>query len=136
LLPAADRSQAIFVGAIVYLIWCRLMRWFLVRDHSEGMRAYRAGRFQDAISHFDASYRFFSTHRRLDAYRALLFGVASQNSYRIIALGNMAYCYGQLGDGAKAIELYERVLQEAPEHAVAKSSLNLLRASVPRTDAA
>jgi tetratricopeptide (TPR) repeat protein len=135
-LPATDLGLAIFVGAIVYLIFCRLMRWSLVRDHTQGMRAYQAGRFQDAIFHFEASHRFFSDHRRLDACRSLLFGVASQNSYRVIALGNMAYCYGQLGDGGKAIELFERVLQEMPEHAVAKSSLNLLRASVPRMGAA
>jgi hypothetical protein len=43
----------------------------------------------------------------------------------------MAYCYGQLGDRAKAIELFERVLHEAPDHTAAQSSLNLLRASVP-----
>jgi hypothetical protein len=67
----------------------------------------------------------------LDACRSLLFGVASQNSYRVIALGNMAYCHGQLGEGAKAVELYERVVQMSPEHAVAKASLNLLRAAAP-----
>jgi len=28
-----------------------------------------------------------------------------------------------LGDGAKAIELYEQVLREAPDHAVAEATL-------------
>ncbi len=129
LLPAPARGQAIWLGALAYLVFCRLMRWWLVRDHAQGIRAYRGGRFHDAIAHFDASHRFFSAHRRLDACRSLLFGVASQNSYRIIALGNMAYCHGQLGDAARAIDLYERVLQEVPDHAVARSSLNLLRAT-------
>lgn len=136
LLPMGVRGMAILVGGIAYLVFCRMMRWWLVRDHAQGIQAYRAGRFQDAIAHFDASHRYFSAHRRLDAWRSLLFGVASQNSYRIIALGNMAYCYGQLGDGARAVELYERVLQEVPDHAVAKSSLNLLRASGTRTGTA
>lgn len=48
----------------------------------------------------------------------------------------MAYCYGQLGEGPKAAELYERVLQEVPDHAVARASLNLLRASVSPPGAA
>jgi hypothetical protein len=48
----------------------------------------------------------------------------------------MAYCYGQLGNGEKAMELYELVLQEAPDHAVAKASLNLLRATPPQRDTA
>ncbi len=135
-MPTADRWLTIFAGAFTYLLFCRLMRWLLVREHTLGMRAYRDGRFRDAIHHFDANHRFFSDHCRLDAYRSLLFGVASQNSYRVIALCNMAYCYGQLGDGTKAIELFERVLQECPENAVAQSSLNLLRASVPSAGAA
>jgi len=120
--------DALFGGAIIYLAVCRLLRWTLVRDHTQGMAAYRAGQFRDAISHFEASHRFFCAHPRLDAWRSLVFGVASKNPYRIIALGNMAYCYGQLGDGPKAIELYEQVLREAPDHTLAKASLNLLRA--------
>jgi tetratricopeptide (TPR) repeat protein len=129
LLPPAHRAQAIFAGVFAYLLFCNLMRRLFVHDHALGMRAYRAGRFDEAIAHFDASHRYFSAHRRLDAWRSLLLGVASSNSYRIIALGNMAYCYGQLGNAAKAIELYEQVLRESPDHAVAKGSLNLLRAT-------
>jgi hypothetical protein len=95
----------IFIGALVYLIFCRVMRARFVRDHQNGMRAYHAQKFQDAISHFEASYRFFSKHRRLDTWRSLLFGVASPNPYRIIALCNMAYCYSQTGEGQRAIKL-------------------------------
>jgi tetratricopeptide (TPR) repeat protein len=134
--PPAYRGQAILFGAASYLVICRVLRLLLVRDHTRGMQAYRAGRFRDAIIHFEASHRFFSEYPRLDASRSLLFGVASHNPYRLIALGNMAYCYGQVGEGAKAVELYERVLREAPDHAVARASLNLLRASHPQTGAA
>ena len=136
IVPASDGGQAIVAGGALYIVSCRAMRLLLVRDHTRGMQAYRAGRFRDAIAHFDASRRFFSTHPWLDASRSLVFGVASRNPYRVIALGNMAYCHGQLGEGIEAVALYERVLQEAPGHAVARASLNLLRASVPHSGAA
>ena len=135
-LPASRLDWAIAIGAVVYLVTCRFMRLVLARDHARGMQAYRAGRFRDAIAHFEGSCRFFSAHPRLDGWRSLLFGVASHNPYRIIAIANMAYCYGQLGEGPKAAELYERVLQEVPDHAVARASLNLLRASVSPPGAA
>jgi hypothetical protein len=135
-LPIANFIQASIVGAVIYLISCRLLRFQFTRDHILGMKAYRTGQFRDAITHFEASHRFFSAHRRLDAWRSLLLGVASYNPYRVIALGNMAWCYGQLGERAKAVELFEHVLQEVPDHAGARAGLNMLRASVPHTGAA
>lgn len=116
----------LFVAAAAYFIFCRVMRAKFVRDHRNGMRAYHAQKFQDAISHFDKSYRFFSTHRRLDTWRSLLFGVSSPNPYRVMALCNMAYCYSQGGDGQQAIKLYEQALHEEPDCALAKASLNVL----------
>ncbi len=130
LLPAEHRDLAPLFGAAAYLVFCRAMRWILVRDHTLGIRQYRIGHFQESIAHFEASHRFFSAHPRIDAYRSLLFGVASRNSYRVIALSNMAYCYGQLGERDRAIQLFEEVLQLSPGHAVAESTLNLMRAPV------
>src|SRR4051812_11638021 len=83
--PNLEVPVDIFIGALLYLIFCRVMRARFARDHKSGMRAYHAQKFQDAISHFEASYRFFSTHRWLDTWRSLLFGVASPNPYRVIA---------------------------------------------------
>jgi hypothetical protein len=54
---------------------------------------------------------------------------------QVIAVANMAYCYGQLGNGTKAVELYEQVLREVPDHSLAKASLNMLRAVAPSTGA-
>lgn len=130
-LPDSGIPLDIFIGAMAYLVFCRVMRAKFVRDHKNGMRAYHAQKFQDAISHFDASYRFFSAHRRLDAWRSLLFGVAGPNPYRVIALCNMAYCYSQTGDGQQAIKLYEQALHEKPDCALAKASLNMLRSVSP-----
>jgi tetratricopeptide (TPR) repeat protein len=136
LVPGRDFTWSILIGAGLYLFISRSMRMLFTRDHSAGMQACKSGQFQEAITHFEASRQFFSAHPRVDAFRSLLFGVATRNPYRVIALGNMAYCHGQLGDGAKAIELFEQVLQEAPDHSVARASLNLLRASVVQRGAA
>ncbi|MGH7979942.1 MAG: hypothetical protein ACREE6_11255, partial [Limisphaerales bacterium] len=120
-LPDLDIPLDILIGALVYHIFCRVMRAKFVRDHRNGMRAYQARKFQDAISHFERSYQFFSAHRRLDTWRSLLFGVASANPYRVIALCNMAYCYTQAGDGHHAIKLYEQALHEKPDCELAKA---------------
>lgn len=133
--PSARFPADIFIAASAYLIFCRLMRARFLRDHREGMKAYYSQRFQDAISHFESSYRFFSVHRGLDTWRSLLFGVANPNPYRVIALCNMAYCWSQAGDGTRAITLYEQVLQEEPDCALAKASLNMLRSASSASDA-
>jgi tetratricopeptide (TPR) repeat protein len=125
----------IFIAALAYLVFCRVMRAKFTQDHRSGMKAYQAKRFREAISNFEASYRFFSAHRRLDVWRSLLFGVASPNPYRVIALCNMAYCYSQVGDGQRAIKLYEQALHEKPDCALAKASLNMLRSVLPAHDA-
>jgi tetratricopeptide (TPR) repeat protein len=125
--PKLGIIREFLIATLVYFIFCRIMRTIFTRDHKSGMRAYHARKFQDAISHFESSYRFFSTHRHLDRWRSALFGVLSQNPYRVMALCNSAYCYSQIGDGQRAITLYEQALQEEPDCALAKGSLNMLR---------
>jgi hypothetical protein len=135
ILPGVGVPGDILIAALTYLIFCRLMRARFLRDHKEGMKAYRSQRFQDAISHFEAGYRFFSVHRNLDTWRSLLFGVVGPNPYRVIALCNMAYCWSQAGDGQRAITLYEQALQEEPDCALAKASLSMLRSASSTSDA-
>jgi tetratricopeptide (TPR) repeat protein len=129
--PSLSLFQDTVVAALAYLIFCRTTRTLLTRAHIRGIKAYRAQRFEDAITHFQASYEFFSSHRKLDAWRSLLLGVASPNPYRIIALCNMAYCYTQVNDGAKAIALYEQALQESPGCMLACVNLRALRSMIP-----
>jgi tetratricopeptide (TPR) repeat protein len=136
--PNATISAAALAGMATYLVASQSLRRILTREHRRGMAAYRAGDFQKAISHFEINLRYFSSHPKLDAWRSLIFAVASRNSYRVMAIGNIAYCSAHLGDGAKAIELYEQVLREVPDHAVAKASLKMLRyaPAISRTSSA
>ena len=120
------------IGAGAYGVICRTLRSIILSDHYRGMKAYHARQFEAAITHFEASYRYFVVHPAVDRYRSLRFGVASQNPYPAIGLGNMAFCYGQLRKGAKTIQLYEPLLSEFPCHAVARANLNLLKALAPR----
>ena len=126
--PRIGFFRASFIAALAYLIFCRLMRTWLTRDHILGMKAYQAQHFDDAILHFDNCYRFFSGHRTLDAWRSMLFGVSSRNPYRVIALCNKAYCYGQTLRGPEAIKLYEEVLNEDPDCKLAQAQVAMLRA--------
>ena len=128
-------SSVVFGAAAAYLVLCRLSRAAFLRDHYSGIAAYRAERFADAIKHFEASRAFFLQHPRVDSFRSLLFGVAAPNPFRIVALCNMAYCYSQLGDGARAVSLYEQALSEFPDCALARASLNMLRSTSPLPDA-
>jgi tetratricopeptide (TPR) repeat protein len=127
--PALLVNQYVLVAAAIYLILCYSLRAIFVREHRRGINAYRAGRFADAITHFQASYEYFLVHRWLDTWRSFFFSVASRNSYKVISMGNMAYCHAQLGNREKSIELYEQVLREAPDHPVARATLNILKAA-------
>jgi hypothetical protein len=128
--PTLPLPTRVIVAAVGYLLFCRTMRGLLAKDHLQGMRAFRQGRFGEALAHFEASRAFFCAHTSFDGrWRSLLFGVAGYNSYRVMALLNAAFCHAQLGDGAKAITLYEQVLRESPGNTLASVSLRMLGAS-------
>lgn len=124
-----DWTNALLICALGYLAFCRTTRFIFARAHYRGINAYRAGDYGAALAFFHESFEFFSKHPRLDRYRSLLLGVSSHSPYRRIALGNIGYCYSQLGEGETAIEYYERVLAEDPENAVALSCLRMLRST-------
>jgi tetratricopeptide (TPR) repeat protein len=102
------------------------MRRIYAHDHAVGMLHYKARNFEAAAKRFEASFQAFSVHKRIDRLRWLLLGTAGQNSYRTMALLNLAFCHTQLGNGSKAVELYEQVLRETPDCAIAMVSLNML----------
>lgn len=47
-------------------------------------------------------------------------------TYQEMALANIAFCYGQAGNGKKSIEYYTRTLKEFPNNGIAKASLKML----------
>lgn len=84
-------------------------------------------KFAEAIPYFEKSYNFFKRYTWLDKFRYLFLLSVSKTCYREMALLNIAFCYGQIGEGKKSIEYYERTLLEFPNSTMAASALRLLK---------
>ncbi len=46
-----------------------------------------------------------------------------------MALINIAFAYGQMGNGERAKEYYERARREFPQSAMAQAALNMIRSA-------
>jgi tetratricopeptide (TPR) repeat protein len=132
-LGVREPTVAFFVSAVAHAVYSRIMRAMLIADHRRGVKLIRAGRYAEATPYFEASYNALVRRPWIDRYRWLLLGSASAMPYREMALCNAAFCYGQTGDGQRAIELYERALQEFPDSGLASASLKMLRSITPPT---
>ncbi|UPT66229.1 MAG: hypothetical protein M0D57_17375 [Sphingobacteriales bacterium JAD_PAG50586_3] len=84
--------------------------------------------YKDAISYFVKSYDFFNYYSWVDKYRYITLLSSSLMCYREMALNNIAFCYGQIGEGQLAEEYYLRTLSEYPDNEMAKAALNLINA--------
>lgn len=120
-------EKAILYGALTYLIISFTLRNLIPKDHRNGMKKVKAEKFNEAITDFEKSYDFFKQNNWIDKYRFLTLLSSSRMSYKEMALNNIAFCYGQIGNGKKAIEFYERTLNEYPESGMAKAGLKLLK---------
>lgn len=125
--PALNTS--ILIGALIYLAYSFAVRNLLTKSHRKGIYLSKAGKFADAIPEFDASYEFFTSHLWVDRWRFLTMLSSSATSYREMALCNIGFCYGQIGDGRKSKEYYERALQEFPNSVLAIAALNIIQAT-------
>jgi tetratricopeptide (TPR) repeat protein len=112
-------------GAVIYLAISISLRRLVPSAHRRGMSLFKREEFTAAIPEFEKSYAFFTKHKWIDNWRYLVLLSSSRISYREMALLNIAYCYGQSGNGAKSKEYYRRILEEFPDSGIAKSSLRL-----------
>lgn len=116
------------IGAVIYLVFSNLSRYFLLRQHRRAMRLLRAHQFREAIPAFWESYNFFARYPWLDNYRALTMLNSAGFGCREMALNNIAYAYVQLGDAKHAQAMYERLLNEFPNSALAETAIKTLAA--------
>ena len=119
---------SVSIGAFVYLFYSYGSRFLLLRHHRQGRLLTDRGEFNNAIEAFDKSYAFFSRYRWLDQYRYLTMMIPARQSYREMALINIAYCYVQLGSFTQAEVYYRRALQEFPDSVMARSGLDAVQA--------
>jgi len=114
------------MGALAYISASVVLRRTVAQYHRKGMAHFKKEEFAPALDRFQQSYDFFSLNRWVDDWRYVTLMSSSRVSYREMALLNMAYCYGQLGEGDKARGFYERTLLEFPESGMAKAAINML----------
>lgn len=116
----------VLYGAITYLVISYLLRNVVAGKHRKGMQQVKANNFQQAIPLFEESLAYFQNNEWIDKYRYLTLLSSSKMSYKEMALVNIAFCYGQLGEGEKAREYYNEALKENPNNGMAIAALKLL----------
>lgn len=121
-------KNGVLIGAAIYLAISFSLRFGIARQHRLGMIKVKAGNYKDAIPLFEKSYQFFTHNEWIDRYRYITLLSSSRISYREMALNNIAFSYGQIGNGEQSIYYYKKTLSEFPESALAKTALNLIEA--------
>lgn len=118
-------------GSATYFLLALVLRGLLAGANHRGMQLVKQQRFAEALPFFERSVAFFTAHRWVDTYRFLTMFSSSSMSYKEMALCNIAFCYGQMGQGLRAKAAYERVLQEYPANGLAHAALNLINSLLP-----
>lgn len=113
------------LGPLTYLALSYGLRNVITRNHQKGMKLVKQENFIEAIPFFEESVKYFSEKAWVDKYRFLAILSSSRMSYREMGLCNIAFCYGQTGNGLKAKELYRSVLNDYPENVLATTAVRL-----------
>jgi tetratricopeptide (TPR) repeat protein len=121
-----NSATGVVWGMGIYFAYAWLTRLLIPRDHRRGIRLVRQGRYEEAIQAFENSLSFFTRHSWIDRLRAITMLSPSAMSYREMALCNTAFCYSQIGQGAKSKAIYQSVLAEYPDNLLAPASLRML----------
>lgn len=122
-----DSSAPLLYGLLSYLVLSFLLKMSIARFHRRGIQLVKGGAWAEAIDLFEKSYAFFSRNRWVDAYRFLTLLDSSKISYREMALCNIGFCYGQMGDRKAAMAAYGKAVEEFPESALAMAALHMLQ---------
>lgn len=121
-----EKTNYILYGAITYLLLSQVLKRMISKEHRKGMANIKNEDFKNAIVHFEYSYNFFKKNDWVDKFRYLTLLSSTQITYKEMAMNNIAFCYGQMGNGKLSKEYYERTLKEFPESGIAKVGLRLL----------
>lgn len=124
-----DRSTSISLALLTFYIIFLAVRLFLPYNHRKGMRLFKKGEYEAAIKEYEKSNEFFNKHKWIDKYRYIVLLSSSKMPYTEMSLINIAFCNSQLGNGAKAVEYYNKTLQEFPTSEMAKTALKLIEST-------
>ena len=123
------RPRFALYAVLAFLVLRQGLALTLTAEHRAGIRAVRQGDFARALDRFEHSLEYFTQRPSLDRYRSILLLSASAWSFREMALVNIAFCHGQLGDGASSKAWYERALREFPGSVLATTALAMIQAA-------
>ena len=121
-----ELEEPILYGALTYLVISICLRTLIAKSHRQGMKYVKRQQFSDAIPFFEKSVDFFTRNQWIDKFRFITLLSSSKITYKEMGLCNIAFCYGQIGNGIKAKEYYETALKEFPNSGIALTALNLL----------
>jgi tetratricopeptide (TPR) repeat protein len=121
-----NASNPALYGAAAYLAYSIGSRIVITRSHRAGVRLTKQQRFAEAIPKFQQSLAFFESQPWIDRFRSIVLMSPSAASYREMALANIAFCYGQLGDGEQSRAYYRDCLDRFPESGLATAALRML----------
>ncbi|PHS00948.1 MAG: hypothetical protein COA78_23195 [Blastopirellula sp.] len=119
-------TNGVPLGAGVYLIYSLGSRSIIPAAHCRGMRLFQNQKFEEAILAYEESYEFFTRYAWLDKYRSITMMTPGAMCYREMALNNIAFAHGQIGNGDKAKEFYQRTLDEYPNNIMASAALKMI----------
>ena len=120
---ASSVLMAFIIASVTYLVLSKLSRNSFLKYHKNAIDHWAIYNYEMAISEFKASYEFFDRHKFLDKYRFVTMFDSSPNSYREMAIFNIAYCYGELGDNDAKEKCKDKLLELFPNGQIAKAIL-------------
>ena len=121
-----ELEEPILYGTLTYLVISLCLRNLIAKSHRQGMKHVKQQQFSDAIPFFEASVDFFTRNQWIDKFRFITLLSSSKMTYKEMGLCNIAFCYGQIGNGVKAKEYYEMTLREFPNNVMALTALKLI----------
>ncbi len=107
--------QAAFIrGGLTYLLLAWTLRLVLQRHHRKGMKLLRGKQYEDAAKAFRESFDFFAKHPWIDKYCFITMFSSNAIPYQQMALNNMGVCYLHMGENAKALDAFKKLLKMNP----------------------
>jgi hypothetical protein len=120
-------SDYLTYGLLTFLLLYFIVRNLVPIEHRKGVKLMKKLKYKDSVSHFEKSVMFFSKYPWIDKYRCIFLLSTSKMTYKEMALCNIAFAFGQIGDGRKAKTLYEEIIKEYPNNGIVLSAINMYK---------